>query len=97
MAKLNSIRSVQCVGQRRVAVLHGYRVAARGSWQARRPIPGLAISRYGPSTRYARGLRFASDDYRDARRERAGRSEISPNAGGTATARCPGNADGHRC
>jgi len=95
MAKLNS-NSVLCnlsVNDNVVAARMGIG-SQRGSWQATAShplgLPALAGTVPTLATREASAL-VVSDDYRDARRERAGRSEISPNAGGTVLPhRCPG-------
>jgi hypothetical protein len=91
MAKLNS-NLVLCnlsVNDNVVAARMGIG-SQRGSWQATASLPtGLSAPTFAP--REASAL-VESDDYRDARRERAGRSEISPNAGGTVLPhRCPGH------
>ncbi len=97
MAKLNS-NLVLCnvsVNDNVVAARMGIG-SQRGYWQTTASLPlGLpAPSGIEPTfaSREASAL-VESDDYRDARRERAGRSEISPNAGGTVLPhRCPGHA-----
>jgi hypothetical protein len=97
MAKLN-LNSVLCnlsVNDNVVAARMGIG-SQRGSWQATASLPMGWPVPTGPAPtsdpREASAL-VESDDYRDARRERAGRSEISPNAGGTVL---PHRCSGHR-
>jgi hypothetical protein len=89
MAKLNS-NSVLCnlsVNDNVVAARMGIG-SQRGSWQTTASLPpGLPA----PTFALREASALVESDYRDARRERAGRSEISPNAGGTVLPhRCPG-------